>query len=401
MLPTSTAQGYYRPWTARFVSVDPLATKTPNFSSYHYANCNPIGNIDVMGLSSAPSKPKTHGNSPGGGGGAKGPRAEGPSAPGGGGGGGSGGSNEKGGGSNEKGGGSKEASPKGGANDGGEQNLFKPDISKSSGFEGTDLPIIFYVQRYSRKTAKGDSSSSPYTLDDEGVMSSWEGAKNNYKLGDYPTYKSSQFVERSRLPFTVREVISVEGERYNAHSRQTGHGRDNDQHNFDGILHINEADIAQVFGATFNKIIDKMEGDKKWGLIDVYEKMSGTNDELDFKHKMFSILGKKDYKNHLIEFDGVLYNPNEFGNFLWAAFFDYMDSLISHDFSGFSHLEGNYLPVGNATTLKGAAQYITLKDASRLDEPWEQRAIGDGVSWAQQMFQSRAFYNQFIQNVNK
>ena len=57
---------YYRPWTARFVSVDPLATKTPNFSSYHYANCNPIGNIDVMGLSSK----SVHGKGGNGGGGA-------------------------------------------------------------------------------------------------------------------------------------------------------------------------------------------------------------------------------------------------------------------------------------------------------------------------------------------
>ena len=167
---------YYRPWTARFVSVDPLATKTPNFSSYHYANCNPIGNIDVMGLSSAPSKPKTHGNSPGGGGGAKGPRAEGPSAPGGGGGGS--------GGSNEKGGGSKDTGPKGdggasgnngkagggGAADGGSLPTFPNEF-------GTRSEVISLFKHsfnyFDRINGTGNSSNSPDNLF-EGVNEDFE-----------------------------------------------------------------------------------------------------------------------------------------------------------------------------------------------------------------------------------
>ena len=59
---------YYRPWTARFVSVDPLATTTPWESSYSYAASNPIGNMDPTGMKAQ----KVHGGGGGAGGGSKG-----------------------------------------------------------------------------------------------------------------------------------------------------------------------------------------------------------------------------------------------------------------------------------------------------------------------------------------
>ncbi|WMJ75298.1 RHS repeat-associated core domain-containing protein [Cytophagaceae bacterium ABcell3] len=40
---------YYNAWTCRFVSVDPLAGKTKNFSPYAYADCNPIMKNDPTG----------------------------------------------------------------------------------------------------------------------------------------------------------------------------------------------------------------------------------------------------------------------------------------------------------------------------------------------------------------
>ncbi|WMJ75339.1 SpvB/TcaC N-terminal domain-containing protein [Cytophagaceae bacterium ABcell3] len=40
---------YYNAWTCRFVSVDPLAEETINFSPYTYANCNPVMMNDPTG----------------------------------------------------------------------------------------------------------------------------------------------------------------------------------------------------------------------------------------------------------------------------------------------------------------------------------------------------------------
>ena len=42
---------YYEAWSSRFISVDPLTLTTPFINPYQYADCNPISNIDIMGLS--------------------------------------------------------------------------------------------------------------------------------------------------------------------------------------------------------------------------------------------------------------------------------------------------------------------------------------------------------------
>jgi len=46
---------YYSPWTCRFVSVDPLASKYPFYTPYQYAGNQPINFIDLDGLEQAPT----------------------------------------------------------------------------------------------------------------------------------------------------------------------------------------------------------------------------------------------------------------------------------------------------------------------------------------------------------
>lgn len=42
----------YDPQTGRFLQLDPLSDEFPSYSGYHYAGCDPISNIDWMGLNS-------------------------------------------------------------------------------------------------------------------------------------------------------------------------------------------------------------------------------------------------------------------------------------------------------------------------------------------------------------
>ncbi|MCT4685890.1 RHS repeat domain-containing protein, partial [Vallitalea sp.] len=51
---------YYAAWICRFVSVDPLQFKYPNYTPFLYAGNNPVSKIDIDGLEEG--KPKTHPN---------------------------------------------------------------------------------------------------------------------------------------------------------------------------------------------------------------------------------------------------------------------------------------------------------------------------------------------------
>ena len=80
---------------------------------------------------------------------------------------------------------------------------------------------------------------------------------------------------------------------------------------------------------------------------------------LDYKDTAYEILHLN--KSTLLEIDGIVYNPNEAGNFLWAMVLEYNHVLIS--------------PIT-------IAKYGTLIAAKRQDETWEQKAIEKGRNYA-------------------
>ena len=87
--------------------------------------------------------------------------------------------------------------------------------------------------------------------------------------------------------------------------------------------------------------------------------MKNPSKLLDFKHQIFTLLAIP--YNNLIAIDGILYNPNEAGNYVW--------SLVTEKAGSF--LDPNLL--GHAGS---------LADDFRLDESWDQKAMNAGKTKA-------------------
>ena len=79
---------------------------------------------------------------------------------------------------------------------------------------------------------------------------------------------------------------------------------------------------------------------------------------LDYKSQLYDILGIAS-KQDLIAINGIVYNANEAGNFLWAMVIEYAGGLLSP----------NWLAE------------MGSKIQGRSDEPWEQKAISDGIKF--------------------
>ncbi|MCB0738597.1 MAG: RHS repeat-associated core domain-containing protein, partial [Bacteroidetes bacterium] len=166
-----------------------------------------------------------------------------------------------------------------------------------------------------------------------------------------------------------KEIVGYEfmlnGKTYTANSDQTTFGRDGlgekpgQEGNFSGVHSLTKEELTQLFVYGFNSI------NKYESIDDAYLNESvGEEAELDFKFTLYKVLDIEE--NMLIEIDGVTYNPNEAGNFLWAALNEYADEVTD--------LTALYDP-------SFAAQIITIIDDLRLDEKWEQKALDDGENY--------------------
>ena len=126
---------------------------------------------------------------------------------------------------------------------------------------------------------------------------------------------------------------------------------------------MTKTDMVAVFAQGLN-VISRFES------IDAAYTAESVGDgaELDYKFTVYSILGIE--SNSLIVIDGITYNANEAGNFLWAAVNEYADEVTD--------LTALYDP-------SCAAQFKTLSGQTRFDETHEQKALDDGENYGIKM----------------
>jgi len=156
------------------------------------------------------------------------------------------------------------------------------------------------------------------------------------------------------------EVIfmKVDGEKYRANSYQTTQGRDgrnSSTGNFSGVIKLTDRDLSAILGYS-DFVFEYYSGSRSKEQTVINESNAGLwkseNNLLDFKNVMYNLLGED--SNKLIAIDGVLYNPNEAGNYIWGMVLEEAGVLI------------------NANNI---AEWGTR---GRQDEPHEQKAITKG-----------------------
>lgn len=117
---------------------------------------------------------------------------------------------------------------------------------------------------------------------------------------------------------------------YSANSYYTLKGRDNGNDNigdFTGVTSLDNTDLVYLIGYASYIIYDVYKGSVEGTTSRESNAYYGSGNMLDFKTKAYDLLGIG--RNQLIEIDGVTYNANEAGNFLWGMALEYHGSFIS------------------------------------------------------------------------
>lgn len=166
--------------------------------------------------------------------------------------------------------------------------------------------------------------------------------------------------KQPRIPFRNQTCVFYIGSaRYNANSVQTLYGRDKspekEKISLVGIKNFDFDDLLWVLG--YAKYIFYYKSSAPVEQIVRGESVGGT---LDFKNVIYSprftdyIFPELRNKEMLIRIDGLVFNPNEAGNYLWGMVLEYVGFLLSPNWlADFASRGGD-------------------------DEPWEQRAITMG-----------------------
>jgi hypothetical protein len=217
--------------------------------------------------------------------------------------------------------------------------------------------------------------TDPFGGDEEAMASSeiFEFEKVSGKI-NLDEIKYKKFIEEATLYYKAYNAngnntsasnylnkslyIKLDGEIYKTNSVSTIFGRDRSDAyigRFSGIYEIGEEEILQLLGQADYVFYD-------YGLtqvkeIVVYNESVGRDKLLDYKYEAYRILSGL-YPNDLILIDGVVYNANEAGNYIWGMVLTYHGIFISPNL------------------------IAELGTRGRKDEPWEQRSITLGVEKA-------------------
>lgn len=138
--------------------------------------------------------------------------------------------------------------------------------------------------------------------------------------------------------------------RYKVNSLQTLRGRDDSENDigaFTSIVSLGIEEISQILGHASYVFNDLYKNNYEGAIF--RESIGG---EIDYKTSAYSILNI--HPQALLQIEGIVYNANEAGNYLWGLAIEYHGALI----------DPNWLAE------KGTG--------GRNDEPWEQRAISVG-----------------------
>ncbi len=113
--------------------------------------------------------------------------------------------------------------------------------------------------------------------------------------------------------------IQLANRLYTANSYNTLEGRDdgvNKVGDFSGVTTLTKDDVAKLIGYAEYIIHDVYKGNVEGATAKESNAFKGSGRELDFKNKAYELLGID--RNQLLEIDGVTYNANEAGNYLWG-----------------------------------------------------------------------------------
>ena len=157
-------------------------------------------------------------------------------------------------------------------------------------------------------------------------------------------------------------IINLDGAKYTANSGYTLQGRDDKNDNigdFSGVRTLSKEDIRGVLGyADF--VFYTVYGGKSKEQAVMQESNAGplkkTAALLDFKNRLYELFNFKN--DELIVIDGIAYNANEAGNYLWG------------------------LALREAGIVVNPKNIAELATKGRHDEPHEQKAIQAGMNKA-------------------
>ncbi|MCC6837529.1 MAG: hypothetical protein IT234_03215 [Bacteroidia bacterium] len=172
--------------------------------------------------------------------------------------------------------------------------------------------------------------------------------------GENKISKIEKTVINQNSELKVNVSMSFNGNAYKLNSLRTLQGRDdknNNYNDFSGVTTLSKADLAKLVahGTAF------IQSKPYYGDVELAAKSNSFSGELDYKHTLYEILGID--KSQLIEIDGVTYNANEVGGYVWGLVLTYNGSFIDPSDAG---------------------QAATKVAYGRDDEPNEQKAINAG-----------------------
>jgi RHS repeat-associated protein len=152
-----------------------------------------------------------------------------------------------------------------------------------------------------------------------------------------------------------------QGKTLTANSFMTLMGRDDSNNNvgdFKDIQYLEMGHIYQILGQAAHVFYDLYSNN-----IELAEFRESVGGKLDYKNVLYDMFGFN--RRSLVSIGGVVYNPNEAGNFLWGMVLQYHGSVFS----------------SNWVAEKGTS--------GRNDERWEQKAISAGTLFGRQLYNSR------------
>jgi len=148
--------------------------------------------------------------------------------------------------------------------------------------------------------------------------------------------------------------------KYIANSYMTLMGRDDRNNNvgdFKNIVDLEMGHIYQILGQAAYIMYDVHNS------VEVAMFKQSVGGKLDYKNVLYEMFGFN--RRSLVQINGIVYNPNEAGNFLWAMVLSYYGSVFS------------------------ANKIAEWGTRGRNDERWEQKAITAGRQYGIDLYKKR------------
>lgn len=204
---------------------------------------------------------------------------------------------------------------------------------------------------------------------ENGKVVSWEYVQNwlqkNDGIAANYTFKTNENGNARLVGTSKKEKkdnsFVFNGKAYTANSYMTLMGRDDGNNNvgdFKDIVNLEEGHIFQILGQASYVFNDLYKGNVEAGMMK--QSLGGL---LDYKNELYKMFGFN--PRSLIKINGVVYNPNEAGNFLWGMVLEYYGGVVSPNL---------------------VAEWGTR---GRNDERWEQKAITAGRTYGEKLYQNK------------